>query len=227
MAKTRICSIPDCGKPHRARTLCKMHYDLAYVPRTRTNRPRRASVCSVQGCTGKYRSNGFCLDHYNQDRNQSRRVARGSDGSEVAWPRDAVLAAVKSQTDECILWQHRLDKWGYPRFRKDRRNVRAHREVCRIAHGAPPTSAHVTRHACNTPRCINPRHLKWGTRQENSDDMVRAGRSMAGRSVRHLAQTEREVIANSPLVARLLAEQFKVSLTTIYLTKRKLRRRTC
>ncbi len=34
------------------------------------------------------------------------------------------------------------------------------------------------RHSCNNPICINPNHLEIGTAQDNSDDMVSAGRSL-------------------------------------------------
>ena len=30
-------------------------------------------------------------------------------------------------------------------------------------------------HACNNPKCSNPRHLYWGSRSENVKDSVRAG----------------------------------------------------
>lgn len=32
-------------------------------------------------------------------------------------------------------------------------------------------------HSCDNPWCINPKHLWWGTRQENSADMGRKGRA--------------------------------------------------
>lgn len=37
-----------------------------------------------------------------------------------------------------------------------------------------------TRHTCHNPRCVNPDHLTHGTRQQNADDCVNAGRTRRG-----------------------------------------------
>src|SRR5688572_18610657 len=36
---------------------------------------------------------------------------------------------------------------------------------------------YVIRHTCNNPKCVNPKHLKLGTYQDNSKDMIEAGNS--------------------------------------------------
>ncbi len=38
----------------------------------------------------------------------------------------------------------------------------------------------VIRHTCNNPICVNPKHLKLGTYQNNSSDMVESGNSLHG-----------------------------------------------
>lgn len=36
--------------------------------------------------------------------------------------------------------------------------------------GYPPSQEYIVRHLCNTPACVNPFHLKWGTPKENNKD---------------------------------------------------------
>lgn len=60
MAKSRVCSIPGCGKPHRARGWCATHYAW--------NRSHGApkitrSHCSVKGCGRKHKAKGLCATH--------------------------------------------------------------------------------------------------------------------------------------------------------------------
>lgn len=54
-----------------------------------------------------------------------------------------------------------------------------HRKVYCEANGASLESIRgkVVRHTCDNPRCINPAHLIIGSYKDNSQDMVRRGRS--------------------------------------------------
>jgi HNH endonuclease len=44
--------------------------------------------------------------------------------------------------------------------------VFAHRLMCELAHGKPPTRKHRAAHSCWVPHCVNPRHLSWKTNSE-------------------------------------------------------------
>ena len=84
--------------------------------------------------------------------------------------------AVSSQTDECIIWPFGTitDSKGkkYGMLRIDDKIRGAHREVCKRAHGDPPLPKAVACHAlkavCGSTLCINPRHLRWGTKSEDA-----------------------------------------------------------
>lgn len=73
----RICSIDDCEREHRARGLCKMHYDRRYKYKLidiefplynplspRKSRKSSLRICSVDDCERKHRGRGFCKKHY-------------------------------------------------------------------------------------------------------------------------------------------------------------------
>ena len=56
--------------------------------------------------------------------------------------------------------------------------VRAHRLSFVWASGQTlqDIQGKVVRHTCDNTRCVNPDHLKVGTHQQNSDDMIQRGR---------------------------------------------------
>lgn len=86
----------------------------------------------------------------------------------------------------CHLWAGKINSFGYGIFGigslKDgsRTQVRAHRYVYERVNGALPRGVFL-RHVCDTPCCVNPDHLREGSHLDNMDDMVRRGRSKAGR----------------------------------------------
>lgn len=56
------------------------------------------------------------------------------------------------------------------------KHVYAHRLVCTLAHGDAPADKPNTLHSCDVSLCVNPEHLRWGTKKENTADMLRRGR---------------------------------------------------
>lgn len=84
-------------------------------------------------------------------------------------------AAIVSQTDECIIWPFSTVRSSngdeYGKLKIDGNTKRAHRIVCQRIHGDPPfpdaEACHAPKSICGSTLCINPRHIRWGTRQEN------------------------------------------------------------
>lgn len=81
---------------------------------------------------------------------------------------------------ECWPWTGAKNGHGYGvlRLPEDGGIALAHR-VSLVLAGRDPGDL-LARHGCDTPSCVNPAHLRPGTAQDNSDDMVLRGRSLRG-----------------------------------------------
>ena len=87
------------------------------------------------------------------------------------------IAEVVGQiTDECILWPFARDSNGYGTITVAKFSHRA-THVALFLDGRPRPNGDdgrplIALHSCDNPPCINPRHLEWGTYQENLDQAV-------------------------------------------------------
>lgn len=79
--------------------------------------------------------------------------------------------------DDCVIWPYSCCTAGYGAFMVEKKVRLAHREMCRVTHGDPPTDGHHAAHSCGNRRCINPRHLSWKTQSENQIDRRSQGTS--------------------------------------------------
>ena len=84
----------------------------------------------------------------------------------------------------CKLWTGVIQSDGYGSKwitnDKGKKNwYPAHRWVYEQAHGKLPKNL-VVRHMCHNRACVNLDHLQSGTKKDNSQDMVHAGRSAKG-----------------------------------------------
>src|SRR5262245_8420581 len=129
----------------------------------------------------------------------------------------------------CWLWTGETDDSGYGRIRRtgsDRRYVRAHRLMWEHHHGPVPTGRCVM-HACDTPACVNPAHLRLGTWAENNADRAAKKRSaptLPGafgekhHNARLTAEQVRQLRAATPTpdLIRDLSRAWGVSRKTLY-----------
>lgn len=84
----------------------------------------------------------------------------------------------------CIDHGAKGDRFGYACTTKSidgvRYPTRKHIVVCCEAHGVSLLTVRgkgiEVRHKCDNPRCINPDHLEFGSREDNMRDMVSRGR---------------------------------------------------
>ncbi len=84
-------------------------------------------------------------------------------------------------SDECITWPFSTIPNGYGMLGYLGDHWRAHRLMCILAHGEPPTPAHQAAHECGKRNCVNPRHLSWKTHSENHMDRRRHGTAITTR----------------------------------------------
>jgi hypothetical protein len=81
--------------------------------------------------------------------------------------------------DDCIAWPMSRNNFGYGQVCDDGKVKRAHRVMCELVNGPPPTPDHYATHSCGNGHlgCFNPMHLAWKTASENQYEAVRHGRA--------------------------------------------------
>lgn len=94
------------------------------------------------------------------------------EGETIKW----IRANASYQGDDCLFWPFSRGD-GYGSFGFEGKNYRAHRFMCQLVNGPPPTPLHQAAHSCGNGRngCMTPRHLSWKTNGENQLDRRQHG----------------------------------------------------
>ena len=175
-------------------------------------------ICSIEECCNPARTRGFCDSHYYAWYRYGDPLAsrRSVSGERIQF----LIDAAEADTDECVLWPYAKQQKGYGRVQFGKKNSGAHIVACQLAYGRKPFPDAVVAHSCHTPACVNPRHLRWATAKENSQDMVHDGNSGRGTKNNFAKLSEDAVseIYRNPnrLSLRMLAARHRVSEGTIY-----------
>lgn len=86
----------------------------------------------------------------------------------------------------CWLWTGAYDGKGYGQMRIEGKNKIATHISLQLAGDPRTIDKPCALHKCDNPSCVNPAHLWWGTRKENTADMVSKGRAnLSGFSIGH------------------------------------------
>lgn len=95
--------------------------------------------------------------------------------------------------------------------------VRAHVYAWEQAHGRRVPTGMVVMHACDNPRCCNPRHLSVGTQRDNVLDSVRKGRyNCFGIQKLNAAKVQEiRALAASGRLQKAIAAQFGIARNTV------------
>lgn len=131
------------------------HCGAAFVPHTRSERPKPARFCS-RPCVVAAKACGY----------PARPVA------EYLW--DGV-----EQGEGCWLRHQSPHAFGYSTMVINGRRELAHRVSYALAYGPFDPNLHCL-HRCDTPACIRPDHLFLGTQADNMADMTTKGRRVRG-----------------------------------------------
>lgn len=179
-------------------------------------------LCSFPGCPNqksKKAAKGLCSSHYWQ-------LHKGRELTPLAYRKyvteDWLLAHVDYGGDECLIWPfgRHSDGRGGVKFRGVQQH--AHRVMCKLAHGEPPTPKHEAAHSCGKGNegCVNPRHLRWATHIENEADKVAHGTSPRGERQGSAKLTTSDVLQIRAMQGTAsqaaIAAQFGVRQSTVF-----------
>ena len=103
---------------------------------------------------------------------------------------------------ECLEFTGHIARSGYGLVWHDGKNRSAHRVSFELRNMPIMDERHVM-HLCDNRRCINPEHLRLGSRAENMADMVAKGRSWKARGFAHASAKL------SPQIAAEIRRRFK------------------
>lgn len=135
-------------------------------------------TCSMEGCERAHRARGFCDAHLQRYYRSGDPKGSGKAvwGEGLKW-----IEGHKDYAEQgCLIWP--FGRGGYPAVYVNGKKVWAHRYMCELAHGAPPSDRHEAAHSCGRGNfgCIAPLHLRWATPEQNSADKRLHGTSNQG-----------------------------------------------
>lgn len=176
-------------------------------------------ICSIPGCDKLYYGRSYCQTHYQKWWKYGDPLKTVKPDC-LGW----IERHVDYSGDDCLIWPFAVNTGGYPAAIPFRgKKTRAHRAMCTLAHGDPPSEKHHAAHLCGNGHlcCINPRHLRWKTTKENAADTIRHGNTLRGHKHHGVILTEddvveiRKVMASKSRQGRALARKYGVNPTTI------------
>ncbi len=197
MSNDLLCSVDGCAKKAHCRGFCTKHYRRwRKYGDPLISWPNKTGPCSVEGCNEKRSGKGFCTVHYARFRRHGDplKVVKTPYGEPLAFLEEAL----RSDTDECILWPYAIASHGYGMLQVNGELKLAHRVALERSVGPPPTPRHQATHApsiCHEPACINPRHLRWATAAENAFDRRVDGTHREGDQVPWVKLSPTDILA--------------------------------
>lgn len=132
-------------------------------------RPKLHRKCSYKDCTMPHRALGLCNMHWMRRKNGRDMDAPPTPkiGERLAWLEENSAYS----GDDCLEWPFGYKDNGYGVVHFRGVSMAANRAMTILAHGDQPDPEHYhSAHSCHNRKCVNPRHLRWATAQENAHE---------------------------------------------------------
>ena len=127
-----------------------------------------------------------------------------------------------SDKKECWMWTAGTDDDGYGIFGTEGTTAaKAHRVAYVLHYGVDPGPLQVL-HRCDTPGCVNPRHLYVGTPMDNMQDKIVRGRDryLRGEECPQAQLTARKVknirrLRDQHVAVKTIARQYRTTVSNV------------
>ena len=145
-------------------------------------------------------------------------------------PEQRFLKNIKISTKEngCWIWTGSIGSRGYGKISINNKTLLVHRYSYEYYKGKIPKDK-IIMHICDQRECVNPKHLRAGTSQDNCLDMHEKGRSNTPRGSKHcfskLNETDIKIIKKrleNGEMQKNIAKDYNVSQSNISHINRKL-----
>lgn len=153
-------------------------------------------ICSIPNCGKSFKAKGCCSMHYQRLLKYGDPLEAKQDYATRGDPLRFIYdVALKYDGTDCLKWPYADNGKGYGIVRVDGKNIGAHRYICELVKGKPPTPEHDAAHECNNGHlgCVNPSHLEWKTRAGNMADKFHNGTHNRGQNHNLAKITEADV----------------------------------
>lgn len=182
--------------------------------------PQPIRLCSIEGCTGVHWGRGWCKMHYHRWVRHGDPLTKLT-GHTIKLIRDSVESRDRS---DCWVWPYATSPFGYGFVWFENKMTQVH-HVALIMDGTPqpPAPGDWALHSCDNRPCFNPAHLRWGTRADNTADMLKRNRQTNGIRNARAKLTEEQVllIRKDPRPQRIIGKDFGVCQQTVCLIKQR------
>jgi hypothetical protein len=175
--------------------------------------------CSIEECHREAKARGWCKAHWIRWKRHGSPTGGGVEKGEPLRFLESIL--MMESTTNCIQWPFANAGNGYGKVRFRSKWTFAHRAVCFMAHGEPPTHVHQAAHSCGNGHegCVNPKHLSWKTPKENVADTSLHGTRNKGERNGQCKLSTAQVTsirkATGKEMQRVLSDRYSVSRATI------------